>query len=329
MLFESLHNHTNISDGKQTHLGLLATAEQHGFGQIIFTDHDLLPDKQAMQRLAIYRGPVKWDVGIEVSSGWPKELGGGVANMFHILGLPVDAQNSELIKYCQQASDARVERFTRTITNLQKAGFTINAKRAQAIAGDGNPGSPHVTAALIEVATNVERLKKLASQMKSEAEVDPKLKSSYDDMMLRFNNRNQDYSQLVYPILLSAQAFVPDIYVPYLYWLDMDQTVSLIRSAGGVAVLAHWPTVKDKIDLTLLESLLASDRLDGLEYRSAFVDDPNIETVSNELKNLAQKHHKLATIGIDAHNEEDFARFIEIKDLPAETVGQWQQILDF
>ena len=57
-IYESLHNHTNISDGKENHLEVLETAEKNNFGIIAFTDHDILPDKAILAQLKGYEGPV-------------------------------------------------------------------------------------------------------------------------------------------------------------------------------------------------------------------------------------------------------------------------------
>jgi predicted metal-dependent phosphoesterase TrpH len=74
--YESLHNHTVLSDGAQTHLEMLATAEQAGFGVVAFTDHDVLPDAGVLADLRAYDGLVDWTVGVELSAGLPTELGG-------------------------------------------------------------------------------------------------------------------------------------------------------------------------------------------------------------------------------------------------------------
>ena len=59
-MYESLHNHTVASDGSQTYLEVLQVAEELGFGTVAFTDHDTLPDDDALRQLAFYDGPVKW-----------------------------------------------------------------------------------------------------------------------------------------------------------------------------------------------------------------------------------------------------------------------------
>ncbi len=108
--YESLHNHTTASDGHLDHIELLNKGYAEGFGLMAFTDHDVLPNDEALARLKDYDGPMKWLTGVEISSGLPKELGGGPASMFHILGLFVDPHNKALMEHCQTAVAARNER---------------------------------------------------------------------------------------------------------------------------------------------------------------------------------------------------------------------------
>ena len=108
--YESLHNHTTISDGRQTYAEVLATGEANGFGVMAFTDHDILPSPADLQKLREYQGPVKWLLGCEISSGLPKELGGGPASMFHILGLFTDPTYQPLLDHSKLALAARSER---------------------------------------------------------------------------------------------------------------------------------------------------------------------------------------------------------------------------
>jgi len=106
---------------------MLANAEKNGFGVIAFTDHDILPSKEKLAELKSYKGPVKWFIGCEITSGLPKELGGGPASMFHILGLFVDPLNKELLAHSKKALAARAERMERIVENLRGIGFKINS----------------------------------------------------------------------------------------------------------------------------------------------------------------------------------------------------------
>lgn len=82
-------------------------------------------------------------------------------------------------------------------------------------------------------------------------------------------------------------------YVPIEY-PDVRETIDLIHSAGGLAVLAH-PYVYDSFDL--MEELAAENRLDGIEVWHPSNDEERIAI----LKDFAETHHLLMTGGTDFH----------------------------
>lgn len=82
-------------------------------------------------------------------------------------------------------------------------------------------------------------------------------------------------------------------YVPIEY-PDVREIVQLIRSAGGIAVLAH-PFVYDSIEL--MEELASEGLLDGIEVWHP----SNNEERTNQLKLFADKHNLLTTGGTDFH----------------------------
>lgn len=75
---------------------------------------------------------------------------------------------------------------------------------------------------------------------------------------------------------------------------DVREVIDLIRSAGGLAVLAH-PYVYDSVDL--MHELAAEDRLDGIEVWHPSNNEERIAT----LKEFAQSHNILMTGGTDFH----------------------------
>lgn len=75
---------------------------------------------------------------------------------------------------------------------------------------------------------------------------------------------------------------------------DVREVIDLIRSAGGLAVLAH-PYVYDSVDL--MHELAAEDRLDGIEVWHPSNNEERIAT----LKEFAQSHGILMTGGTDFH----------------------------
>lgn len=75
---------------------------------------------------------------------------------------------------------------------------------------------------------------------------------------------------------------------------DVREVIDLIRSAGGLAVLAH-PYVYDSVDL--MHELAEENRLDGIEVWHPSNNEERIAT----LKEFAQSHGILMTGGTDFH----------------------------
>jgi predicted metal-dependent phosphoesterase TrpH len=324
MNYESLHNHTKISDGAESHLEVLATAEKYGFGTIAFTDHDVLPNEQHLEELKSYKGPVKWFVGCEISSGLPKELGGGPTGMFHILGLFTDPFDTDLLEHSKLALKARIERMEGIVENLNNLGFTITVEDCLAASGGESIGRPHIVKALLEYRENIDLMEKLRKDMEKASENDSTLKKKYDSMMKQAETKG--IRVYPYDIFLSEDAFIPNTYIDYTYYTDMDKSVELIRNAGGVAILAHWGTIKHKIDAEMLEQFLKEKRLDGVEVASGFsvTNEDNMEL----LKKIANKTNSMQTIGIDAHRPDDFKNFANSQKFAKQTIGMTQSIIE-
>lgn len=325
--YESLHNHTVISDGQSSHLEVLGEAEQSGFGLISFTDHDILPRSKDLKALQTYDGPVEWNIGIEISSGLPHELGGGPATLFHILGLRIDPTNPKLQEYCEDAEEARLDRLERTVANLQKAGFLIDLDTCLSFVGEGAPGTPHITHALFTDTSNVARLETIAAEMGKRSTNDPQLARKYEQMMLKANSGQRH--PYVRELLFSDQAYVPDVYVPYGFSLEMDRSVELIRAAGGLAVIAHWPAVRDSIDEELLTKIAYEQRIDGLELRTVFNANPSLENDIAFLKDLVHRYNLVPTVGVDGHEPDDFQKFIALPGAADMSVDQWENIVNY
>ena len=319
--YESLHNHTTASDGTQTYLEVLKTAESNGFGVMAFTDHDILPSAEDLDSLRAYKGPVKWLIGCEISSGLPCELGGGPTSMLHVLGLFVDSTNVALLEHCANAGVARNERMERIVSNLKGLGFTISADDCLEASGGESVGRPHIVKALHLHDENQSIIDRIKGEMAAAAVNDPSVAMDYMRMLERSES---DYP---YRLFLSADAFISDIYVDYLYSIDFDQSVKLIRDAGGIAVLAHWPTISKKINDIFLEGLVRDGRLDGLELRSGYFDS-QVERAERDLIAMAQRTGCITTYGIDGHRGVDIEQLGRETSLANKSVGQTAKILE-
>jgi predicted metal-dependent phosphoesterase TrpH len=320
-MYESLHNHTTASDGAQSYAEVLATAEAAGFGTIAFTDHDMLPSETDLAALRASAGPVKWLLGCEISSGLPRELGGGATSMFHILGLFTDPTNRALLDHCRQALAARTERMERIVGGLKGLGFTISIDDCLRASGGESVGRPHIVRALGTHPENAAIIERIRAEMETAAVSSAGVAMDYMRMMQR------DPSDYPYRLFLSDDAFIPGVYVDYLYTIDMDASVKLIRDAGGVAILAHWPTIWRKVNAGMLEGFLRDGRLDGVELRSGFVDS-EVERAAQQLSDMATRHSAITTIGIDGHRAEDIERFGRDQALGTRTIGQTARLIE-
>lgn len=326
---QTLHAHTKNSDGELSHLEVLDVCEQNNIAVVAFTDHDSLIDGNSLKKLRAYKGKTKWISGIEISSGKPKELGGGAASLLHIVGLFVDPTNKTLKKHCKLAQEARVTRMQKMVENLQGLGFDITEEDCLEASGGEAVGRPHVVAALVLKEKNNRRIEELRQKMETESKTDKIIKGKYDAMM------ELGEGQYPYTLLFSNDAYIPNIYVDYQYFVDMDDSVKLIREAGGVAMLAHYFTCVKIIDKDMLEGMFVENRLDGAETtyglfglnKGTEIEKIIIET-SNIVKGLVEKHNKLKGGGVDAHDLQRFLDFANSGEYADETTGFAEQIIE-
>lgn len=323
---QTLHSHTTQSDGLHSHLEVMDICKKYEIGTIAFTDHDSVMSQAQFKQLKNLNSEVKWISGIEISSGLPKELGGGISSSFHITGLFVDPTNLELQQHCKLAQEARIVRMQKIVKNLQGIGFKISEQDCLKASGGEAVGRPHIVAAINMHAENKEVMEALRLKMEAEANVNPTIKNKFDEMMERGE------MQYPYVLFLSDDSYIPGIYVEYQYWADMDKSVSLIRNAGGAAFVAHYFTIENKIPAEMLGSFFQQERLDGIEtvyglfgYGTKFEEE--LKRTRAIAEELANKYDVLRSGGADAHSEADFREFAESLWYSEETEGMAQDIL--
>ncbi|HEX3082506.1 MAG TPA: PHP domain-containing protein [Candidatus Saccharimonadia bacterium] len=319
--YESLHNHTIVSDGTQTYLEVLEAARRNKVGVVAFTDHDTLPGAKDLETLKAYDGPVKWLVGCEISSGLPRELGGGVTSSLHILGLFTDPTNVALLEHCKKAVAARNERMERIVANLKKLGFNISVQDCLEASGGENVGRPHIVRALNSHPENAAVIDQIRADMEKAAVGSAQVAMDYAHMMER---PPSDYP---YRLFLSDDAFVPGVYVDYLYSIDLDEAVRLIRGAGGVAIVAHWYTVERKINSEMLEGLIRDGRIDGMELMGNPINSA-ARRAEPVLRAMAVRTGCITTYGIDGHKESDMENFVADQSVAGKSVGQTAKLIE-
>lgn len=323
--YQNLHVHTLTSDGELTYKQVLDLCAANNISVVAFTDHDSLPDKKALGVLEKNRDhATKWIIGIEISSGWPKEIGGPASN-FHIVGLFVNPFDPDLKKHCQKAKQARQERMKKMVKNLKSLGFDITEEDCLKVSGGETVGRRHIVTALCQKAKNIEIIGKLKDKMAREAKKNPAVKKKYQEMIGRGPN------QYPYRLFLDDKAFIKGVFVNYLYWVDMDKSVELIRRAQGIAILAHWTFSKHMVGEKLIDKFFKQERLDGAEIvfgcdSKTNLKDSGVLEDMKTMEKLTQKHGVIRSGGGDSHTRDDFKRFVRAKWLAQKTVGMVQKM---
>ena len=324
---ETLHSHTITSDGKLSHRQVLEICEERKIGVVAFTDHDSLPDSKVVNILNNNRDLyTKWIIGIEVSSGWPLDLGGGPTSGLHVVGLFVDPTNRDLLTHCRKAQEARVIRMQKMVKNIRKLGFKLTENDCFKTSGGESVGRPHIVSALNFYPSNKEVYQKLIRKLKVDAKKDAVTKGLYKNLVARGEE------QYPYILFLGEDSYIKGVYVDYQYYSDFDNTVKLIRKAGGLTILAHWNSCRFKMTTEYVDEVFRENRIDGAEtvyglwnFKAGKWEEQEEEL--KVLKNLVDKHNILHSGGADAHTVEDFDDFKNNLWFSKRTIGLTERII--
>jgi len=320
---ESLHTHTTLSDGKLSHLELFKLAESLGISVLAFTDHDAVPTENIMSEIeALRQRQTKWIIGVEITATLPKDLLSSTSSM-HIIGLFVDPKNEALLRHCYLAQEDRIKRMQRMVLNLQSLGFKISESDCLEMSEGESVGRPHIVRALAKYQENNLVTERIRKEMA--ADLDPGVQAQYSDMMERGE------TQYPYVLFLSPNAY-RNGYVEHGYMPDLDEAVKLIRDAGGIAVIAHYHTIRSKMPLEFFDKLLSEKRIDGAEVvygqrEYGTHGEKGINAERQALREIIAKNSALALGGSDAHTEEDLRRYAMNDWFSSESIGFTEKIL--
>jgi predicted metal-dependent phosphoesterase TrpH len=323
---QSLHSHTTNSDGKLTPLELLNTAKKYNFNTIAITDHDsVLKNKQVNEIKDIK--DIRWISGIEISSGWPLDLGGGSSSSFHIVGLFVDYNNSELKDYCKKAQEARIERMRRMTKNLNNISLKITENDCIKESGGETVGRPHIVKALMKYEENIKRMHEIKEDLRKASIRDNNLKEKYNQIL------ESPIDRWPYLLFLTEDSFINDVYVDYLFYSDFDNTVKLIRNAGGVALIAHYFSCMKKITPEYLEKIIKEKRIDGLEtiyglFAYGTSEEEYIKETEKITKDIVNKYKCIEGGGADIHTENELIMLNENNEYSEKTENLLENMLN-
>ena len=194
-----LHTHTNFSDGSYTPEELVAEAKNIGLTYLAITDHDTVEGVKYLYENGLYPDKnIKFIPGVEFSANHSEKD-------IHIVGYNIDIYNGALSDMADKINEARWERFSEIIKNLQALKYNIRETDVLKVAGSSKSiGRFHIAKTLVR-----------GGMFKTVREVFEKL-------------------------LAKDQPAYAERYFP-----EVDEIIDVIHRAGGIAVLAHPLLVKD------------------------------------------------------------------------------------
>ena len=304
------HCHTNASDGGLSPSELIDRAYGRGLNAIAITDHDLTAGvADAVQRAALLNAKLlngDADAPVETYIKENAEVNGvdngelhrapsertlivipGVEfsttwydEQIHIVGLGIDPNNDSLKELEAKLKVARTQRAVAIGEKLKRLGFDRPYERCCEQAREGASITRGNYARLIFQ--------------------DGKAKS-VDDAFQKFLRRGQD-------------AYVKSV------WEPIEETIEVIKAAGGIAVLAHPRRYK-----------ISNMRLRKLVYEFKKAGGEAIEVSSSQqrqldrdyLVQLCHKYEMLASLGSDFHNEGFHRDLGQNIDLPSDVTPVW------
>ena len=306
-MIASLHNHTKRSDGELSPKDFFTEAHSCGIQCIGFTDHDaLLTDKDVQEITAEQEKQgakaTHWVSGIEMSASLRSHRNASV----HLVGLFVDWNNKDLIAHCMKLQAACRSRMQKIVANLERLGFTIKEEECLAVAGrEGNVRRPHIVKALsMKPSANDPVVRALVNKAVGDPAVAERAKALLGKCPPLPGSI--DYS-ILYPLIFSDDALIPNVYVDYEYTLSVEESADLIRRAGGICLFPHYYLYKDLLSLGELRDMVKSGVVDGVE--TIFERRENYD----EMVSLTKELHCLPGGGGDIHEKEQIKGFYELQ----------------
>ncbi|HYF51017.1 MAG TPA: PHP domain-containing protein [Planctomycetota bacterium] len=258
-----LHCHSTASDGRLTPAQLVERAKQRNLRALALTDHDTVAGLGMFHQAGKKFG-VETISGVEVSAEFAK-------GTMHMLGLFVDPQHQAFRAFLKKLAEGRKIRNPQIVAKLNELGMAITMEEVEAEAGvkDNGPGGGAIDKSIGRPHIAAVLIKKGYVRTKQEA---------FDKYLAK-----------------GASAYFPR------FVASPQDSIEQIRSAGGLAILAHPPYLKAESDAELDAIIkdLKDKGLDGIEVWYSTHTPQQTEVCFA----LAKKYELLATGGSDFHGE--------------------------
>ena len=255
-----LHMHSTCSDGLLTPQELMLRCQQSGLQVVSLTDHDSIAGVYAAT-VAAYTHGIRVIPGCEISVNFEGQP-------LHLLAYQFDPHNGALRDALATALKNRTERTQNLVNRLNELGFITAEDCRNSIASGENIGLRHVVRSIIGNPVNRRQLNSRGVQSENEF-ISALLKSGRAAHMPRENDP------------------------------PVEEAISLVHRAGGVAVIAH-PGLSRPGDYNYLAELIESLKrfgLDGIESFHAAHKEGTVRACHE----LAKEFGLFETGGSDFH----------------------------
>ncbi|MGI6732692.1 MAG: PHP domain-containing protein [Anaerovoracaceae bacterium] len=270
-----MHLHTYYSDGTMSPEELIRRAAERGVKTLAITDHDgfngIAEALEAGRRYGVTVIP-----GVEFSTIMkgdeldlaPAHYAGEIINM-HILGYQIDIQNEALVKAAEEMRKKRQERNRKLLSAFNRIGYKISEEDLLQRKGQDYVGKPNFALALVK-----------RGYIKSTSE------ANTPGHFLRHPEARKIHREKIH----------------------VREAISLIRNAGGYAVLAHpmkvrFPEEEGCRVFERLELLLDKLQKWGLAGMECYYSTHTKEQ-AERLVEIAERRGLLITAGSDFHGPE-------------------------
>ena len=274
-----LHCHTSRSDGILRPNELVDAAAAAGIRLLAITDHDTLAGVRDLRRSQSLPAGLEILPGIELNSVIAEPVAIGEGEV-HVLGLGVDPDDDELEAALTQQRGSRRRRFDLMIGKLRDLGMPVDAALETMPATDDDDALGRPRIARAMIASGYA--------------------TSVEDAFMRHLSKGRP-------------AYVPRL------GLNAVQSIRAIRSAGGLASLAHFAEAPEHIPF--LRELIDAG-LNGLEVYYRAYELPTVQG----LKRVATDLRLVMTGGTDYHGDrESYAEAQAQLAVPAEVEPQLRE----
>jgi predicted metal-dependent phosphoesterase TrpH len=264
------HLHSTCSDGLDTPSQLIDKAIELKLKAIALTDHDTIIGLEEFLSYGEQKDLIVIS-GIEFSIRHEPEK--DLIDV-HIIGLNIDFQSAKLIKSIDSQIKGRIEQKKAIVERLRnELEYDITFEEVRAIAGGKIIGRPHIVEIMIK----------------------------NNPYLIRGKSKNDLFKM----ISIGGVA-----YVDREIELNFEESIDLIKAAGGVPILAH-PGIYEMLDRSKFIDFCVNTGIEGIEIEYTYSKNrPFYETnkaewaqefFPNFYRKLAEKHNLIMSGGSDYH----------------------------